>query len=110
MQPDHRPPSTRAEDPRARTALTRPLGRRVGGAPVYTYVRAPGSPPVGVRRLGGEAGLEPPGGPHAHDFLVLAYFETSGGSLAVARASWEVEEGDLYIIGPGEPVRRDRPD
>ncbi len=85
---------------------TRMLGRTGDGPPVYTYEAVPGVPPVSVLRLGHE--LSPGGIPqahsHAHDFLVLAYFERGGGSLRLGNREWRVEEGDAYIIAPGEGV------
>jgi AraC family transcriptional regulator, transcriptional activator of pobA len=82
------------------------LGRRGEGPPVYTYETVPGVPPVGVLSLG--QALSPGGLPqehsHAHDFLVLAYFERGGGSMWVGDREWRVEAGDVYVIAPGEVV------
>jgi AraC family transcriptional activator of pobA len=81
--------------------------RRADGAPVYSYVRAPGVPPVGVLRL---RGGELPGGEparehtHAHDFLVLSYFERGGGSLRLANRQWPLRDGDAFLIAPGEVI------
>ena len=41
---------------------------------------------------------------HTHDFLALAYFERGGGSLRLGEREWAVEEGDAYVISPGEVV------
>jgi len=79
------------------------VGRREDGPPVYTYETVPGVPPVTVmwldrRSLGGVEADHM----HAHDFLVLCYFERGGGSLRVGHRAWQVEAGDLYVVAPGE--------
>ena len=81
--------------------------RRAGGSPVYTYDRVPGVPPVSVLRFDGTKRLD--GEPasahaHAHDFLVLAYFEGGGGALRLGSGTWPIEAGDVYLIAPGEVV------
>ncbi len=74
---------------------------------MYTYERIPGTPPVSVMRLPaedwpvGESGSDHA---HAHDFLVLAYFERGGGSLRLAGRTWPVAAGDVFLIAPGEVV------
>ena len=85
---------------------TAPTGRRVAGAPVFQLRRTPGIPPIGVARIepGHLAHEEPPRAPHAHDFLVLAYFEQGGGRLTVDGRSWSPQTGDLYVIAPREVV------
>jgi AraC family transcriptional activator of pobA len=85
---------------------TRMLGRGDDGPPVYTYEAVPGVPPVSTIRFGRKL---PPGGPppshaHSHDFLVLAYFERGGGSMWLGDREWQIEEGDVYLIAPGEVV------
>lgn len=87
---------------------TRLTGRRIGGAPVYEYVRAPGRPPVSVLRFSGSE--LPIGDPaddhaHAHDFLVLAYFERGAGAFRLDNQVWAVAPGDVFVIAPGEVVR-----
>ena len=47
----------------------------------------------------------PPGEPardhaHAHDFLVLAYFERGGGSLRVNGRESPIAAGDAFVIAP----------
>lgn len=84
------------------------MGQSLGaGAPprVYRYEAAAGLPPIDVRRLDARSleGVEP-GHEHAHDFLVLAYFESGGGTVRVGDSEWRVEEGDAYVIAPGEVV------
>jgi AraC-like DNA-binding protein len=46
----------------------------------------------------------PPLHAHAHDFLVLTYFERGGGSIRVGGRQWRVETGDVYVVAPGEVV------
>jgi AraC-like DNA-binding protein len=41
-------------------------------------------------------------GPHGHRFLELVYFERDGEQHSVGASTWEVCEGDLYLILPGE--------
>ena len=48
-------------------------------------------------------GLEP-GHAHSHDFLVLAYFERGGGSLRLGSCEWQIEDGDAYVVAPGEVI------
>lgn len=45
-----------------------------------------------------------PGHAHAHDFLVLAYFERGGGTLRIGQRAWSVTAGDCYLVAPGEVV------
>lgn len=92
---------------------TRLTARRLDGAPVYTYTRLPGAPPVSVVRLGGPdwpVGEAERDHAHAHDFLVLAYFDRGGGSLRLDGRDWPVADGDAFVIAPGEVVAiGDRP-
>ena len=85
---------------------TRMLARRGDGPPIYTYEAVPGVPPVSTIKLG--RALAPGGLPrthaHAHDFLVLTYFDRGGGSLRLGDRQWRVEAGDAYVIAPGEVV------
>jgi len=81
--------------------------RSADGTPVYGYARTPGLPPVGVARL--EGAHQPEDGwarrgPHAHDFLVLVFFEHGGGDLRVDGRSWSVATGDVFVVAPGEVV------
>ena len=48
-------------------------------------------------------GVEP-GHAHAHDFLVLAYFERGGGTLRIGPREWSVTTGDCYVVAPGDVV------
>lgn len=84
---------------------TRMVGRLGEGPPVYTYEAIPGVPPVSVLKFRGldlPPGEPAPGHAHAHDSLVLAYFERGGGSLRLADREWRIEAGDAYIVAPGE--------
>ena len=90
------------------STATRPTGRRVAGAPVYAYVRTPGAPPVSVLRFSAQrlsVAHATPDDAHAHDFLVLAYFEHGGGSLELGERRWSLRAGDAFVIAPGEVVR-----
>ncbi len=83
------------------------LGRRGDGPPVHTYEPVPGVPSVSVLRFDGRelpSGGPPRGHAHSHDFLMLAYFERGGGSLRLDNREWPVEDGDAYVIAPGEVV------
>jgi AraC-like DNA-binding protein len=83
-------------------------GRRTAdGAPIVAWRREPGLLPVGISRF--RTGQHPAGGapggtPHAHDFLLLTYFEAGGGSVRVNRRDWPVRTGDALVVGPGDLV------
>jgi AraC family transcriptional regulator, transcriptional activator of pobA len=87
---------------------TRLTGRRIDGAPVYAHVRSPDRPPVSVLRV---SGAELPVGEsaaehaHAHDFLVIAYFERGAGAFRLDDQVWPIAPGDAFVIAPGEVVR-----
>jgi AraC family transcriptional regulator, transcriptional activator of pobA len=72
---------------------------------VHRYKPAPGVAPVRITRLDRAAleGVEP-GHAHAHDFLVLAYFDRGGGRLRIGRREWPVTTGDCYVVAPGDVV------
>jgi AraC-like DNA-binding protein len=72
---------------------------------VYQYEHSPDTPPVGITRLD-QANLEglEAGHAHAHDFLVVAYFERGGGTLRIVQREWVVAAGDCYLVAPGEMV------
>jgi AraC-like DNA-binding protein/quercetin dioxygenase-like cupin family protein len=96
--------------PRSLVPLTtaRPTGRRVGGAPVYEFVRSPAAPPVSVLRFPADELAEAHRGEqhaHVHDFLVLAYFERGAGTLRLGAREWTLSSGDAFVIAPGEVVR-----
>jgi AraC family transcriptional regulator, transcriptional activator of pobA len=71
---------------------------------VYGYERLPGVPPVSVARLDQRALKHEPQGEHAHDFLLLAYYERGGGSFRIGERQWPVHAGDVYLVAPGEIV------
>lgn len=85
----------------ATTRMRRPRGT---APPVYTYDEQPGVPPVGVVRLGRRLAPDGVAHSHAHDFLVLAYFERGGGSMWLGQREWPVAAGDAFVIAPGEVV------
>lgn len=90
------------------TDTARPTGRTVDGAPVYEYLRTPGAPPVSVLRFSADeltAAHAAGDHAHAHEFLVLAYFEDGGGSLRLGGREWPLHTGDAFVIAPGEVVR-----
>ncbi|MCV2490725.1 AraC family transcriptional regulator [Geodermatophilus sp. YIM 151500] len=81
--------------------------RGPGGAPVYAFGREAGLPPVRTARLDRHAhapGAWQPSEPHAHDFLVLVFFEVGGGELTVDARTWQAATGDVLVIAPGEVV------
>jgi AraC-like DNA-binding protein len=83
------------------------LDRRGDGPPVHTYEPVPGVPPVNVLRFDGRttpASDSPTRRAHSHDFLGFVYFERGGGSLRLDNREWPVEDGDAYVISPGEVV------
>ena len=92
---------------------TRLTGRQLDGAPVYEYVRTPGAPPVSVLRFSSDQlpiAHATGDHAHAHDFLVLAYFEHGAGSFRLADRQWPLRTGDAFVIAPGEVVRLGEPE
>lgn len=71
--------------------------------PTYALAPMPGELPVAVWRLDHSA---PPiaqlRGTHAHEFPVIAYFETASGSLTTAGQIWPIDAGDVFVIAPGD--------
>jgi AraC-like DNA-binding protein/quercetin dioxygenase-like cupin family protein len=87
---------------------TRLTGRTVDGASVYEYLRTPDAPPVSVVRFSSDevAAAHATGDhAHAHEFLVLAYFEHGAGSIRLGEREWPLRTGDAFVIAPGEVVR-----
>jgi AraC family transcriptional activator of pobA len=80
--------------------------RQPDGTPVYSYLRLPGVPPINVLRFH-RAGGGPAHQAHAHDFLVLAYFERDGGSVRTRTQGWRIQAGDVYVLAPGEVIEPD---
>jgi AraC-like DNA-binding protein len=71
--------------------------------PVVSFSRAPGTAAVAVGRY--PADTPPPlHGAHAHDFLVLFYARRAAGRVVIDGRSWEVADGDLFVIAPGQVV------
>jgi AraC family transcriptional regulator, transcriptional activator of pobA len=82
--------------------------RRGDGLPVRAFEAVPGVPSVSVLRFPGRgllSGRYTHREAHTHDFLALAYFERGGGSLRLAGREWPADDGDAYVISPGEVVR-----
>lgn len=83
------------------------LKNRDDAPDIATFETTPGLPPIGIVQISDNF---PPGGPvpgyaHAHDFLVMAYFERGGGSLGIADQTWQIEAGDVCIVAPGEVIQ-----
>lgn len=87
---------------------TRLTGRQIDGAPVYEYVRTPDTPPVSLLRFSADevmAAHATGDHAHAHEFLVIAYFEHGAGSIRLGNREWPLRTGDAFVIAPGEVVR-----
>lgn len=98
------------EESSGTSSTVRLAGRRPDGAPVYSYVRLPGLPPVSVTRFPGgrhHVGGAPTDHVHAHDFLVLAYFERDGGSVRMDGRGWHLAAGDAFVLAPGVVIAPD---
>jgi AraC-like DNA-binding protein len=87
--------------PNARLRTVRP-----DGTPVYRHDHDPGRPPVAVVRVDDAAhdGWQPPGRPHAHDFLSLMYVESGRGSITVDGAERPLRPGEVHALSPGQVV------
>jgi len=74
--------------------------------PVVGYGHRPGVAPVAVAHLPEDnpAGNPPTIGAHAHDFLVLCYAHRAAGRLVLDGRTWQVTDGDLFVIAPGQVV------
>ncbi len=72
----------------------------VGGLPTYALAPTPGELPVAVWRLDHR---EPPPvrSAHAHDFPMIAYFETACGPLTAGGQAWSIAAGDVLVVAPG---------
>lgn len=74
---------------------------------MVSYRRLPGLPTIGTARFTAAVrlpGAMPGGDPHAHDFLVLSFFEVGGGSVRVNHRDVPVAAGDALVIAPGDLV------
>lgn len=62
--------------------------------------------PVAVAHLPEDhpAGNPPAIGAHAHDFLVLCYAHRAAGTVVIDGRTWQVTDGDLFVIAPGQVV------
>ena len=72
----------------------------------YSMQLAPGDLPVSTWRLDHAWDVSDSFEEHVHDFPGLAYFESSGGTLRTGHRSWPIEEGDLFVIAPGDVMGR----
>ena len=79
-----------------------PEPARRSGAHLKTPLHTLGSDPVAVVRrfLPSGGGVLPAA--HAHDHMVLTYFEANGGTLGSAKAQWQCRAGDIFLAAPGE--------
>lgn len=80
-------------------------GNRSTTVPTYAFAPVPGVPPVRAWRFPARAragAALPPMVPHSHEFLALSYFERGGGVMRLGDREWQVEEGEAYVIAPGE--------
>jgi AraC family transcriptional activator of pobA len=75
---------------------------RRSSVPTLSYPRLPGVPPVSVTRFPGAQLASH--ARHAHDFLVLTYFDRGGGSLALDGREHTIAAGDAFVIAPGVTV------
>jgi AraC family transcriptional activator of pobA len=98
--------TTRASMEEPTESRTVPVRSRRGGPPAYALVTAPSVPPVMGVRFGRGMPDWPPGEGHAHlhHFPVLAYFARGGGAMRFAGRVWRIEDGDVFVIAPGELV------
>lgn len=86
---------------------TVPLRPRADGVPVLAFAPSDGHLPVGMTRFHSDdepPPSAPPSGAHTHDFVVLAFFERSGGSLMLDGERWDIQAGDVVLISPGQVV------
>ena len=80
---------------------------RSGQPATYTMVPAPGELPVSSWHLPDHSwDSVATFDEHAHDFPILAYFEKSAGVLRAGRQVWRIEEGDLFVVAPGDVMGR----
>jgi AraC family transcriptional activator of pobA len=87
---------------------TRMVGTPADGPPYYTYELAPGVPPITVEEFTAATLREVVARHHhAHDFVILVYFDRGGGSLWLAGTTWSIDDGDLFLIAPHEVIGTD---
>jgi AraC family transcriptional activator of pobA len=102
------------------------LDRYRGGIPVYRYVLEPRTPPVQVLRFAHDDVPHPRDRPHIHDFPALVYVARdeepppiyvagdeepppvvrAEAAAAPGTEEWWPRAGDLYLVAPGNIVRR----
>ncbi|WP_018723748.1 AraC family transcriptional regulator [Salinispora fenicalii] len=74
--------------------------------PVFGFDHVPGIVPVAVshHRRGEPAPNLGAVGTHTHDFLVLFYAHRAHGTVRIDDYTWTVNDGDLFVIAPGQVV------
>lgn len=77
------------------------------------FPRVPGVAPVAVARIQERipsiAAI--PADAHTHDFVALCYVERADATVLIDDRSWQVTDGDLFIVAPGQVVSfGDRPE
>jgi AraC-like DNA-binding protein len=91
------------------------LDRYRDGIPVYRYVLEPRTPPVQVLRFEHDDVPHPRDRPHIHDVPALVYVARDEEPPPTVRAEaaaapgtelWWPRAGDLYLVAPGNIVRR----
>jgi AraC family transcriptional activator of pobA len=74
---------------------------RRSSVPLIGFGYRPGVPSVAVARLPAHP-VYP--GAHAHDFLVLFYAHAAAGTVSIDDRPWQVSDGDLFVLAPGQVV------
>jgi AraC-like DNA-binding protein len=77
--------------------------RQSSGPLLIEFPRVPGDVPVVVTHLPEQA-PPVPGRAHSHDFLILVYAHRAEGTFILDGREWEVRDGDLFVIAPGQVV------
>ncbi|GAA1654565.1 AraC family transcriptional regulator [Actinoplanes couchii] len=70
------------------------------------FPHRPGVPPTVTARLPGRS-LHATA--HSHDFLILFYARHASGTVLIDDQAWELHDGDLFVLAPGQVVAFDRP-
>jgi AraC family transcriptional activator of pobA len=79
---------------------------RQSSVPLVEYPHRRDLPPVQVARMPGHPLYA---GAHAHDFLVLFYAHHAAGPAVIDDRTWQVSDGDLFVVAPGQVVAFDGP-
>lgn len=87
------------------TEAVQVMSQRAGAPPFYTYRPTAGVPPVSLVRVDrGALAAARAGHAHYHDFLLLTFFEHGGGTLRLGDRQWQIQDGDAYVVAPGELI------